>query len=92
MPATNLPPIIMYGRQSLCPDVARSRLRLEELGYEWTEYDVESDPDRKQEMVELTGRGNVPTLVIGNSVLVEPSNESLDNALAAAGYDVSDEE
>lgn len=85
-------PIIMYSRHTFCPDVARSRLRLEELGHEWTEYDVESDPKRKQEMMELTGRPSVPTLVIGESVLVEPSNELLDRALIAAGYDVDDEE
>jgi glutaredoxin len=84
----NRPPIIMYGRQTFCPDVARSRLRLEELGYDWIEYNVEADPRRKEEMVELTGRGNVPTLVIGESVLVEPSNNLLDKALLAAGYEL----
>jgi len=92
MSIENRPPIIMYGRTTFCPDVARSRMRLEELGYEWTEYDVENDPQRKEEMVGLTGRGNVPTLVIGESILVEPSNDALDRALAAAGYDVSDDE
>ncbi|HWV23089.1 MAG TPA: glutaredoxin family protein [Thermomicrobiales bacterium] len=92
MSAENRPPIIMYGRTRFCPDVTRSRLRLEELGYEWTEYDVENDPARKDEMTALTGRGNVPTLVIGESILVEPSNDELDRALTAAGYDVSDDE
>jgi glutaredoxin len=84
----NRPPIIMYGRQTFCPDVARSRLRLEELGYDWIEYNVEADPRRKEEMAELTGRVNVPTLVIGDSVLVEPSNDLLDKALLAAGYEL----
>lgn len=91
MSIESLPPIVMYARQSFCPDVARSRMRLEELGYEWTEYDVESDSERKDEMVRLSGRSNVPTLVIGDRILVEPSNEELDRALAAAGYDVSDD-
>ena len=86
----NRPPIIMYGRQTFCPDVTRSRLRLEELGLEWTEYNVEADQERKQEMSRLTGRGNVPTLVIGDSVLVEPSNELLDKALVAAGYELDE--
>lgn len=85
---TTLPEIIMYGRTSFCPDVARSRMRLEELGYEWTEYDVEQDASRREEMMALTGRGNVPTLVIGDSVLVEPQNDALDEALRKAGYDV----
>jgi glutaredoxin len=81
-------PIIMYARERFCPDVTRARLRLEELGYEWTEYDVESDESRKQEMMVLTGRPNVPTLLIGKSILVEPSVEEIDNALVQAGYDV----
>ena len=85
------PPIIMYARQSFCPDVARTRLRLEELGHEWTQYDVENDPERKREVLELTGGVKVPTLVIGDAVLVEPSNELLDQALIAAGYDLEDE-
>lgn len=88
----NHPPIIMYGRTTFCPDVARSRMRLEELGFEWIEYDVEKEPERKEEMTALTGRSNVPTLVIGESILVEPSNDELDRALIAAGYDVSDDE
>lgn len=87
----NRPPIVMYGRQTFCPDVARSRLRLEELGYEWTEYDVENDPQRQREVLEMTGRVKVPTLVIGERVVVEPSVGQLDDALIAAGYDVDDE-
>jgi glutaredoxin len=88
----NRPPIIMYGRERFCPDVTRSRLRLEELGHEWIEYNIEADPKRKQEMTELTGHSNVPTLVIGESILVEPSNELLDKALVAAGYELDAEE
>ena len=79
----------MYARHTYCPDVARSRARLRELGLTWDEYDVESDAESQQRMVQLSGRGNVPTLVIGESVLVEPSNESLDAALVRAGYPLS---
>jgi glutaredoxin len=82
------PPIIMYARERFCPDVTRARLRLEELGHEWIEYDVEADENRKMEMVALTGRPNVPTLLIGKQILIEPSVEQIDNALAQAGYDV----
>lgn len=85
------PPIIMYARERFCPDVTRSRLRLEELGIEWTEYDVESDEARKQEMVQLSGRPNVPTIVVGDRILVEPSNETLDDALVRAGYDLDED-
>jgi glutaredoxin len=84
----DLPPIIMYARERFCPDVTRARLRLEELGYEWTEYDIESDEARKAEMVAISGRPNVPTLLIGKSILVEPSVAEIDEALTGAGYDV----
>lgn len=90
--STNLPTIIMYARQTFCPDVARSRMRLTDLGLEWTEFDVESDPLKKQEMIEISGRPNVPTLVIGDQVLVEPSNEMLDKALIASGYSLDDDQ
>jgi glutaredoxin len=81
-------PIIMYARERFCPDVTRARTRLGELGYEWTEFDVESDEARKAEMVAMTGRPNVPTLVIGKNILIEPTVEEIDNALVQAGYDV----
>lgn len=83
-------PIIMYARERFCPDVTRARLRLEDLGLEWTEYDIESDAERKQEMVDMTGRPNVPTLLIGDRILVEPSVEAIDEALTRAGYDVEE--
>jgi glutaredoxin len=78
----------MYARERFCPDVTRARLRLEELGYEWTEYDIESDEARKSEMQALTGRPNVPTLLIGKSILIEPSVAEIDEALIKAGYEV----
>lgn len=84
------PEIVMYARERFCPDVTRARLRLERLGLEWTEYDVEADEDRKREMVQLTGRPNVPTLVIGNSILVEPSVKQIDAALEGVGFDVQE--
>ena len=84
----DLPEIVMYARERFCPDVTRARLRLERLGIEWTEYDVEADSDRKQEMVALTGRPNVPTLLIGNTILIEPSVKEIDAALQGVGFDV----
>lgn len=81
--------IVMYARQRYCPDVARARGRLTELGLPWTEYDTEADAARRQEMVRITGRGNVPTLLIGDAVLIEPSGQEIDDALIAAGYDIT---
>lgn len=81
-------PIVMYARERYCPDVTRARTRLSELGLGWTEYDTESDADARDAMVKLSGRPNVPTLVIGDRVLVEPSVADIDDALGAAGYNV----
>jgi glutaredoxin len=81
--------IIMYARERFCPDVARSRARLTEHGLDWTEYDVESNDAAAAETERLTGRRSVPTLVIGTSILVEPSNDELDSALVDAGYDIN---
>ena len=81
--------IIMYARERFCPDVARSRARLTDLDIAWTEFNIEADDFAAAETERLTGRRSVPTLVIGNRILVEPSNSQLDDALVAAGYDLS---
>jgi glutaredoxin len=78
----------MYARTRFCPDVTRARARLSELGLTWTEFDVEADPEAKERMVGLTGRTNVPTLLIGERILVEPSVAEIDEALEAAGYNL----
>ena len=83
------PELIMYARERFCPDVNRARGRLSELGLPWTEYDTEGDADARERMVAITGRGSVPTLLIGDRVLIEPSVEEIDDALIAAGFDVT---
>jgi glutaredoxin len=83
--------IIMYARERFCPDVTRTRLRLTDLGLEWTEFDVEADPAAKEAAFKASGRGSVPTIVIGERVLVEPSNAELDEALITAGYELSED-
>lgn len=84
------PEIIMYARERFCPDVTRSRTRLEHHGISWTEFDVESDEAKKEEMMARTGKPNVPQVVIGDRILIEPSNEEIDDALVAAGFDISE--
>lgn len=90
--SSKLPPILFYGRTRFCPDVARSRARLTELGLEWTEFDIEADEAAAQKAESLTGFRRVPTIVIGDAVLVEPTNTALDAALVKAGFDVADDE
>ncbi len=89
--ATEPNEIVMFARERFCPDVTRARTRLTELGIPWREFDVESDPAAAQENQRLTGRSNVPTLVIGERILVEPSRSQIDDALTAAGFDISEE-
>ncbi len=83
--------IVMYARERFCPDVTRARTRLTELGIPWKEFDVEADPAAAEENQRLTGRRNVPTLVIGDRILVEPSRSQIDEALTVAGFDISEE-
>lgn len=87
---SSTPEITMYGRERFCPDVTRARTRLEHHGIAWTEFDVESDDARKSEMVALTGKPNVPQVVIGERILIEPSNEEIDDALTAAGFEIGE--
>ncbi|HEV2066870.1 MAG TPA: glutaredoxin family protein [Thermomicrobiales bacterium] len=86
MTAAQRAPILIFARERYCPDVARTRRRLKELGIPWSERDVEADETAAAEMRKLTGRGSVPTVLIGDRVLVEPSNRELDVALEAGGY------
>ncbi len=81
------PELIMYARERFCPDVNRARGRLAQLNIPWVEYDTDSDADARDQMIAISGRRNVPTLVIDDCVLVEPSVAELDAALEAAGYD-----
>ena len=87
---TDKPEITMYARERFCPDVTRARTRLEHHGISWTEFDIESDDEKKAEMVSLTGKPNVPQVVIGERILIEPSVEEIDDALTAAGFDLED--
>lgn len=84
--------IIMYARERFCPDVTRARTRLEHHGIAWIEFDVEADASKRAEMEGYTGRPNVPQVHIGERILIEPSVEEIDDALTAAGFDISDDE
>lgn len=85
-----MPPshIVMYARERPCPDVIRSRERLSELNLAWTEFDIESYDMAATMVEEMTGQRRVPTILIGEAVLVEPSNDELDEALSNAGYEI----
>lgn len=88
--ATEPTEILMHARVRFCPDVARSRRRLTDPGIVWTGYDIEADASAGAESERLTGRRGVPTLVIGQRILVEPSTRQLDDALVAGGFGPSE--
>lgn len=89
MTSSNGETVLMFARERYCPDVTRTRQRLAELGIAWTERDVEADEAAAAEMQRRSGGTSVPTVVIGDRILVEPSNGELDEALAGAGFDVA---
>jgi thioredoxin reductase (NADPH) len=61
-----MPEIVMYSK-SWCPYCDRAKHLLAEKGQEWTEIDVESDPSRRDEMIErASGRRTVPQIFIGD--------------------------
>ena len=84
----NKPEIIVYARERYCPDVERTRNRLTELEVPWIEHDIEADANAAATVESLTGKRRVPTVVIGDDILVEPSNDELDASLASIGVPI----
>ena len=84
----NQPEIIVYARERYCPDVERTRNRLAELQLPWIEHDIEADEHAAATVEALTGKRRVPTVVIGDDIIVEPSNDELDTILSAVGYPI----
>ncbi len=82
----NQPEIIVYARERFSPDVRRTRDRLLALDLSYVEHDVETDVIAGEALEKLTGVRRVPTVVIGDRVLIEPSTEELDAALHEAGF------
>ena len=77
--------LIMYGAD-WCKDCRRASKHLAERGIDYTYVDLVADPDRAAEARAASGRTNIPVLVFTDgTVLVEPTNAEIDEALAAAG-------
>lgn len=88
MASTTHPPILILGRDT-CDDTIRSRSHLDALGIPYTYGNVELDPDADARNRSFN-RGNrvTPTILIGDPlaptrVIVEPSDDDLDAAIAA---------
>lgn len=56
--------IEMYVK-STCPFCSAAGQLLRRKGVEWTEIDIGAEPDRRDEMIERSGRRTVPQIFIG---------------------------
>jgi glutaredoxin 3 len=50
-------------------------------GIEYTEYNVASDIEKRQEMIEKSGQMGVPVIVIGDEMIIGFDKKRLDEAL-----------
>jgi len=57
--------IVLYGKQS-CPYCTMAKRLLTEKGQSFTEIDIETEPGRREEMIQRTGRRTVPQIFIGD--------------------------
>jgi thioredoxin reductase (NADPH) len=57
--------IVVYSKQS-CPYCTLAKSLLTAKGQVWTEIDIETEPGRREEMIERTGRRTVPQIFIGD--------------------------
>ncbi len=74
------PEIVMYMRPH-CLDVTRTQTALRRRGLTWREVDIEQDEEACRQVQEWTGRAATPTLWIGRTVLVEPDEAAIDEAI-----------
>jgi glutaredoxin 3 len=58
-----MPEIVMYSKQT-CPYCVMAKRLLEQKGQAWNEIDVEMEPERRDEMIERSGRRTVPQIFI----------------------------
>src|SRR5437762_2393160 len=74
-------PIVFYCTE-WCPDCTRSRRQLRRLNVPFEEIDVESVAGAEDRMKAFNGgSGKVPTIVIGNRVLIEPTDREICEAV-----------
>ncbi len=57
--------IEMYMRPT-CPFCAAAGRLLRSKGVEWTEIDISAEPERRDEMIDRSGRRTVPQVFIGD--------------------------
>ncbi|QLY31484.1 glutaredoxin family protein [Nocardia huaxiensis] len=73
--------IVLYGAD-WCGDCRRAKVWLRENNVAFTEIDVEHDEVARERAIEISGRKNIPVIVLPDgTVLVEPTNAQLAAAL-----------
>lgn len=77
--------VVVYGAD-WCVMTRRTLAHLDQVGVEYRYIDVEEDPKASEWVKQQSdGREKKPTLDIGGTVLVEPSNGELDDVLRSKG-------
>ena len=60
--------VLMY-TTSWCPYCGRAKALLRGKGVQWTELDIEEDPEAREAMVEASGRTSVPQIFINGALV-----------------------
>jgi mycoredoxin len=77
--------VTMFGAD-WCRDCRRSKALLDGLGIDYTYIDVEADESAAGRAEEISGRKNIPVVVLPNGKhFVEPSDAELQGELESAG-------
>jgi glutaredoxin 3 len=58
------PQVVMYSKP-WCPYCERARALLKAKGVSYQEIDIESQPERREEMIRRSGRRTVPQIFVG---------------------------
>lgn len=59
------PEIVMYSRAT-CPFCVTARTLLRSHGAEWREISLDTEPEKREEMMTRSGRGTVPQIFVGD--------------------------
>jgi len=76
--------IIMYTTLT-CSDCRSAKAFFKERGLDYIEYDVSTDPVKREEMLEIAGKMSVPTIVVDGVVDVGFDRERVESILRSQG-------
>jgi glutaredoxin len=77
--------IKVYGA-NWCEDTTRTREQLDALGVKYEYIDIDKDAAAKQWITQQNhGKQKTPTVDVGGKILIEPTNEEMEDALRKSG-------